>query len=205
MEKIKEWFAENFTNNSKKLPKQIRNLLSSPIEFDDQNPYEWMQSLQKKLLPPMPSNAHSSPKTTKRQSMTSQNTITSKTAETAEIAGHHRGRPSGLSFHQVLEKKAAEMLDKPETRIFIEDKLREAHKLIEERQNKVAEELLAWRHSHVARWKKVLDEKQPPQETSQVTTAEGSTQGSHQLPEASSTEAVGEEETPSIDSNGSGG
>lgn len=105
----------------------------------------------------------------------------------------------------MLEKKAAELLDKPKTRKFIEDKLREAHELIEERQHEVAEELLAWRDRHVARWEKVLKERALPQETSQVTTAEGSTQGLHRLPEASFTEAVGEEEILSIDSNGGGG
>jgi len=63
-------------------------------------------------------------------------------------------------MHEVLEKKAAELLDRLETRKFIEEKLREAHELIEKRQRKVAEELLAWRDMHVTWWEEVLKERE---------------------------------------------
>lgn len=87
--------------------------------------------------------------------------------------GHHRGGQRGLSIYQVLEIKAAEFLDKPETREFIEAKLREAHELIEERQEKVAKEMLDWRDRHVERWVKLLEEWELPREISQVTTVSG--------------------------------
>jgi hypothetical protein len=115
-----------------------------PDEFDDQNPYSWMKSLENILLP-----SHRPPR---RPSGISQVTMVAR--------NHHRGgNPSGPTLSKVIKKLAVQISDRPENRKFVVEKLTEAHKFIEERQDKVAEKLLAWRDRQIGRWKKVLDER----------------------------------------------
>jgi hypothetical protein len=147
LKEIRDWFDTHFTNNPK-LPQQVKDILHEhgPDEFDNQNPYLWMRSIEKILLP-----SHKPPR---RESGISQSTTVAR--------NHHRaGNPSGPALSKLLKKWAVQMSDRPENRKFVVEKLTEAHKFIEKRQDKVTEKLLAWRDRQVERWKKVLDERGP--------------------------------------------
>jgi hypothetical protein len=56
--------------------------------------------------------------------------------------------------------KSVQRLEGPENRRFVENKLTEAHKFIEQRQKMVAEKLWGWREREVARWESVLKERE---------------------------------------------
>jgi len=171
MKEIKDWFNFHFANDPK-LPQQVKGMLQqhSPNEFDDQNPYSWMRSLENTLLP-----NHQPPR---------RHTGISQTPAAQRGHNHNRGGdPPRPKISKVFNRLAVKISDPPENKKFIMQKLQEAHEFIEKRQNKVAEKLLAWREGQVARWTYVLEERYPSNILNGMNlqaSAGGSTEGEEQ-------------------------
>jgi hypothetical protein len=167
MKKVWGWYV----TEKSKLPKQIHKRLG-PIKLDDPNPlalgsiYSWMKSLENSLLIPAPSTSHAGQETARQQSGISQNTMT--------VNYHHRGVPLEASLHRAVNKLAARISDRPEERKLVENMFTEAHKFIDGRQCEVADELLAWRDAQVARWEKVLKERELAEVVNGVTPPDNS-------------------------------
>jgi hypothetical protein len=156
MKEIRGWYDEHFTNDPK-MPQQIKDILRdhSPDRFDDQNPYSWMRSLTKLLLPGRrpPSKPATPPR---RHSGISQTT----TAPRNHGNYHYRGgHPTHPKAHKLLNRFVVWLSEDPNNEKFVEEKLTKFHDFIQERQNKVADRLLAWRDGQVAGWTGVLEER----------------------------------------------
>jgi len=152
MKEIRHWFDSYQANNSK-LPQKVKEILGekSRKEFDDKNPYSWMRSLQKNLLPSDVLPRHDS-------------ALSQKSAAPTKIHNHPRGgNPTGSGVLKFVQKKVIKWSDHPEIKKEVEEMLTSAHNYIEDRQNTLAEKLWVWREEQVKSWEAVLEERYPNQ------------------------------------------
>lgn len=166
MKEIRGWFHVNFTNDPE-LPLQVKDIIRehSSDTFDDQNPYAWMISLEDLLLPGREVDSGPGGPTRRHSGM-------SHITTAPKNHNYRGGNPRRPKISKMLNRWAARISDRPEDKRYIEGKLAKAHRFIVKRQDKVAEELLAWRDGQVALWSSLLEERYPKEMVNGVGTVE---------------------------------